>query len=280
MTTEASDSDRIVYDTSHSRFRKAFDDVAQCIALLPVWIPLSAKGIAGQHRRLFFGLAWVPMSAVIYTYLLGYVFSWIRGHEYLEFTVYLFGGYMCWQFIQGSVTGGFGLLTKNKAGILNSQLPFSYYVAKHVFELSVSFSLVFFFFLVARIVSTNESWTNFYMIIPAMILYLVTSAAATTFFSFVSIRFRDLEMPISTLMRIMFLFTPIIWMLEDREGSRRALFVMFNPFYHVLEILRAPLIGDTVEPINWIVSVSICITFCVLAAVAFVRYRSRITYWI
>jgi ABC-type polysaccharide/polyol phosphate export permease len=86
--------------------------------------------------------------------------------------------------------------------------------------------------------------------LPLAILGLLINFAAALPIGFVlsvaCLRFRDLENTILSIMAVTFFVTPIIWLPEMAKGSRQ--FVLdFNPFYHMMEIIRDPMIGQPIE---------------------------------
>jgi ABC-2 type transport system permease protein len=53
-----------------------------------------------------------------------------------------------------------------------------------------------------------------------------------------------------------------------------------NPLYHYVQIVRGPMIGETVSPVSWLVVVGITIVGWAVALVAMRNYRARISYWV
>src|SRR5262249_46191934 len=91
-------------------------------------------------------------------------------------------------------------------------------------------------------------------------------------------RYRDLPEIISNVMQVAFYVTPIIWpasLLSDGQ-----LFLDLNPFYHLIEIVRAPLFGKFPSLENWLASIGMAILGWALALAFFARYRGRIAYWL
>jgi lipopolysaccharide transport system permease protein len=93
-----------------------------------------------------------------------------------------------------------------------------------------------------------------------------------------SARFRDVPRIITSLTQIVFLITPILWT-PDMLGPRIYL-AYGNPFFHLIEIVRRPLLGsvpsiDTVRVALFITALKLIVT-----VVIFSRYRARIAYWL
>jgi ABC-type polysaccharide/polyol phosphate export permease len=57
-------------------------------------------------------------------------------------------------------------------------------------------------------------------------------------------------------------------------------FVMMNPFYHLVEIARAPLLGRAPEPVNWIVAGLVAVVLVGAGVALYSSKRSRLTYWL
>ena len=54
----------------------------------------------------------------------------------------------------------------------------------------------------------------------------------------------------------------------------------FNPFYHLVEVARAPLLGKVPALSSWIAVLIVTIGGWVLAFAFFRRYCWRIAYWV
>ena len=53
-----------------------------------------------------------------------------------------------------------------------------------------------------------------------------------------------------------------------------------NPFYHFIEIFRAPLVGQVQSWTHWAVVGVITVVGWSLALIALRNYRSRVAYWV
>lgn len=54
----------------------------------------------------------------------------------------------------------------------------------------------------------------------------------------------------------------------------------WNPLYHSIEVIRAPLIGSPIQAESWIWTVIFCIVNGLLAQWLMKRYRNRVAYWV
>jgi ABC-2 type transport system permease protein/lipopolysaccharide transport system permease protein len=56
--------------------------------------------------------------------------------------------------------------------------------------------------------------------------------------------------------------------------------IAINPFFHLIEIVRAPLLGHAATFENCVAVAVITIVNLLIASTCFVKYRSRIAYWV
>jgi ABC-type polysaccharide/polyol phosphate export permease len=94
-----------------------------------------------------------------------------------------------------------------------------------------------------------------------------------------SARFRDVPQFVSNIVQVSFFLSPIIWRAEMLPSNRRYL-ANFNPLFHFMEVVRAPLLGEPLHMISLIVVTGWLIVGSVTTFFVFARFRSRIPYWL
>jgi lipopolysaccharide transport system permease protein len=62
--------------------------------------------------------------------------------------------------------------------------------------------------------------------------------------------------------------------------SDAKLIAEINPFYHLIELVRAPLLGQVTEPLSWVVVFAMCLGGYALAALLLSRAHRRLVYWL
>jgi ABC-type polysaccharide/polyol phosphate export permease len=91
-------------------------------------------------------------------------------------------------------------------------------------------------------------------------------------------RFRDLAQVIASILQVMFFFTPIFWVPGGQLS--RPILVEANPFYHLLQLLRAPLLGELPTALNWQVSVAVTVVAGVGALASLAATRRHVYLWL
>lgn len=85
-------------------------------------------------------------------------------------------------------------------------------------------------------------------------------------------------MLVQSVTRVMLFLTPVIWMADLMP--RRAIFLTWNPFYHYIEIVRAPLLERPFDPLHWQVAIGGTLIGWVVTLAIYTRFRPRIPYWL
>jgi ABC-2 type transport system permease protein/lipopolysaccharide transport system permease protein len=93
-----------------------------------------------------------------------------------------------------------------------------------------------------------------------------------------SARFRDIPQIVASVVQIVFFLTPIMW--KPEFLGQRSYLVAVNPFFHLIEMVRAPLLGHSPSLENCAAVGTITAINLAIAAAFFVNYRSRIAYWV
>ena len=114
--------------------------------------------------------------------------------------------------------------------------------------------------------------------VPGLALLLLNGIWAALLLGVISARFRDVPPIVASIVRILFFVTPIIWM--PGLMPERALVLDFNPFFHMVEVVRAPLLGTLPGLVSWLAVLGITLGGWIVAFEFFRRYRWRIAYWV
>lgn len=94
-------------------------------------------------------------------------------------------------------------------------------------------------------------------------------------------RFPDIQEFTTSLFILAFVFTPIIWDASDAPpGTYRGLIMQLNPLYHLIEVVRAPLLSEPGGTLSWIVAALLALCGWILASLMYRRYVRAVPLWI
>jgi lipopolysaccharide transport system permease protein len=160
-------------------------------------------------------------------------------------------------------------------------LPKSVYVVRVVWKNLIVFghNLVILPF-VYLIVGFDVNWSILLWPLGLILTTLAISGLAVSL-AVVSTRFRDLPQIVSAILSVAFYLTPIIWGIERAPSSPIVDSVLiFNPFAHILQVSRLPLIGEIPSILNYLVVSGLGLLTWGLALVMYRKFRDRIAYWV
>ena len=236
---------------------------------------------AVQYRKTMLGPVWVLLGPTLFILTLGLLFSDVSNVPAEIFVPHLSIGFVVWTLVSGFVIGSTTVFPRNRAQILQGGMSLLDIVAVDVMRTILLFLhqviILFAVYYVYDLTWTTYSWVS----LVGVVVLVVNGVWLTMFFGTVGARYRDLAEIVNAVMRIAFLATPIIWMPSSRgAGGVMGAFLDFNPFYHFLEIVRSPLLGNDIAMVSWLVVLGFTVFGFVVAALFHHRLKNRIPLWV
>jgi ABC-2 type transport system permease protein/lipopolysaccharide transport system permease protein len=118
-----------------------------------------------------------------------------------------------------------------------------------------------------------------WQVIPAVFLLTAFMMFTAPIVGMAAARFRDLRFLLPYTAQILFFITPVFWRPSTLAASKINI-VKYNPLYYLVDILRAPLLGEAVVANAWLVSILSLFVVVIIWAVSFAAFRRRIAFWI
>src|SRR5262245_1672947 len=266
--------------TMKSAAWRARNDLIEGLKRWPVWSSLAWHDIRIRYIRTMLGPLWITVSMAVFVFAMGFVFSRIFNTDIHEYVPFLTAGYLVWGFISGILLESSTTFALAAPIILSVSAPYSMHVYRAVLRHLIIFghnALVF--VAVIIIAGVPITWATL-LFIPALALLCITLAWMNLVVAMVGVRFRDLQPIIASVLQLVFFLTPLIWDRHLLVGKADELLVDGNPFYHLVEIVRAPLLGKVPSLLTIVVVLAMTIIGWYLTYRLFVRFRRRIPYWL
>ncbi|MFR8013653.1 ABC transporter permease [Parasutterella sp.] len=211
---------------------------------------------------------------------IGVIFGTIFKSPMQEFLPFLSAGLIIWGFISSTVMDATNVLISAEAIIKQLPIPvFSHILRMVGRNLIVFFHNLLIFPVVCLCVQKGINWNIFYFI-PGIVILTLNLLWISLLLAVICTRFRDMTQIVGSLLQIAFYLTPIIWMPSLLPARASFMLLDPNPIYHLLAIVRDPLIGLSPSLMNWLVSTGLLLIGSLLSLLLFNRYRARISYWL
>jgi lipopolysaccharide transport system permease protein len=211
---------------------------------------------------------------------LGLVFGTIFSTQMKKFLPFITIGLILWTLITTALNEGCTGFTAAEAMIRQMSLPLFTHILRVLWRNLIIFAHNLIIFpLVLLVFLVPLSATALLAIVGLVLLILNLSWMALLLGVFCT-RYRDVPQIIVNLLQVVFYLTPIIWMPQLLPKRASILLLNLNPFFHLIEIVRAPLLGTFPSTLNWQVSIVLAMAGWVFTIVFYGRFRSRIAYWL
>ena len=256
----------------------AIADLSDGIALWPLWIRLGWNDILQRYRRSTLGPFWLTASMAIMVIALGILYAELFKTPIHDFLPFLCVGLLVWNLLSSFFTEGGTLFSGAESYIKQIRLPYSLYVYRSSWSKLVIFAHNFIIYFGVLLYFQIWPGAIALLAIPGLLIVLLNGAAATLLIGMISARFRDVPQLISSVVQIVFFVTPIMWKPELIKD--RAFIADLNPFFHLIEVVRAPLLGNMPTTHNYLAVLVITIVNLSVAGTFFTRFRARISYWV
>ena len=272
------DSSKSAPEAAPSQATLALHDLFQGARSRHLWGMLGWQDIRRRYRRSVLGPFWLTISMGVLVAALGTLYGMLLRVEIEHYAPFLALGFIVWTLISGVIIDGCNAFISAEGIIKQVGLPLSVHVYRLLWRnLLILCHNAVVFVIVASIFGVWPGWAGL-LAVPGLALLCLNGIWAGLLLGIISARFRDVPPIVASVVRILFFVTPIIWMPELMPG--RAFVLDFNPFYHLVEVVRAPLLGQVPGLVSWVVVSCITLGGWIVAFEFFRRYRSRIAYWV
>jgi lipopolysaccharide transport system permease protein len=261
------------------RSRLAVRDIADGMQLLPLAWTLGWLDIRLRYRGSMLGPFWLTLSTAVMVSALGYLYAVLFHQEISDYLPYLALSQVLWGFLAALVAESCTTFTESEAVIRSVRMPYFVFAVRTLIRnvLVLAHNVL----VIIGVYAVFKIWpgANALLALPGLLLWVIDALALTMLLGGFCARFRDVMPIVNSVMQIAFFMTPVIWKPEQLgpEGVSR---LPFNPFYDMLEIVRAPLLGGVPDRTTWLAAALYSAVLCLVGWVFFARTRARLAYWL
>jgi ABC-2 type transport system permease protein len=243
-----------------------------------LWSTLGWHDIRQRYRRSVVGPFWLTLSMGMMIGGLAYLYVGVFAQDISTYFPYLALGMIIFTFVSSLVTEGSGTFVAAGPAIVKMKAPLSIYIYQMVWRNVIILAHnALIFVVILMFVKVDLGW-NSLLSIPGLLLVIGVGVWIGLILGALSARFRDVPPIVSSVMQIAFFMTPIFW--TPAALPNRQAFIYFNPFYYLVEVVRAPLLGATPPLSVWLMVIAFNCVAGPVAIVFFARCRARIPFWV
>lgn len=257
---------------------KAINDFSKGLSLYKIWTYEAWHELSAKYKRTALGSIWLSAPMVTMSLCLSLVFGALLGADVASLLPHIMGGILCFSLVSFIFDTGPEIYMSYQNIIKNHAYPFSYYTFETICR-------VFFTFLNNLIVFWISMAIIGKLTLPNVTIFLGLLVVMTNMFfwgsliALLSARYRDLRFMMPQFAMAIFYVTPIMWRVED-VSPKAANIVYKSPFYGLLEIVRAPLLGKIAPVQCWTSALISVAVGMLLWLIFFGKFRRRIAFWV
>ena len=245
------------------------------------WLFSAWLDVITKYRRTSLGLLWLVLPTLVFVIVLGNVYSHLMGYELSEYMPYLAVGYITWRFMLQVINDASGAFVTHKAFIMEGRIRLTDFIlvsfSKAAFHLFFGALVAGGVMLWSPAIDLSAAWTLL-LSLPVLLANLGWVAVCV---ALVGARFRDTPELIGTVLVVGFLLTPILWMVERfPPDTLRGAFVRVNPAFHLIDVVRTPLLGGAPEPVSIVVVCVMALLGWLFTAWLFRRISRFVPIWV
>jgi lipopolysaccharide transport system permease protein len=254
------------------------DEVIAGFRIWRVWGIMGWDDIRQRYRRSVLGPFWITLSMGAFILLLGIIYSRLFHMQIETYMPYLSVGFIVWGFMATAANDSCIAFTDTSRIIKQIKLPYSVYILRVVWRNFIIFLHTIVIYIPMMIVFKIVPNLAMLLVIPGLLLAIVNLIWLTTVIAILSTRFRDIQPIVGTVIQLGMFATPIMWPVSSLGDAR--IVAEINPVYHLIEVTRAPLLGQMPSLTSWLVAIGLAVVGSALATALLVRAARRIVFWI
>lgn len=253
-------------------------DLAGSIRKLPLAARMAFDDIQGKYRRTALGPLWIVVGQAAFLFGFLVVFAVLFGIDRQSYALYLAASFPVWNLISNPLSEMPNAFVQSRGFIESFELPWLLQIWRRAFaNLIVFFHQIVVLFGVMLVLQVPPSWTMLWAI-PGLLVITIFAVGAGTGLAVFGARFRDLAPTMGVVTRFLFFFSAVMWRPEQLSENRWI--IELNPLFHLLQMVREPLIGIPPNPWMMLATTVGALVVFALGVWIFGLGRRRLYHWL
>lgn len=253
-------------------------DIVEGFRSWRLWAYMGLVDIRQRYRRSMVGPIWLVLGLGVTVLGIGLLYSTILHTDPHFYIPFISISLLIWNFISTCLGESTGVLPSYSSIILSGRVPYSSFILRIIVRNLIVAAhcivvVVIAFAFYGKAVSILALGA-----VPGVLLLVANLYWMMLAIAMVSARYRDVAQIVNYLIQIIFFLTPVIW--QPSQIGPRATLKQINPFYHLLEAIRAPVFDGHIPLASLIYSSVMLVIGLTVTLLLFVRFRRNVVHWI
>ncbi|MEW6268959.1 MAG: ABC transporter permease [Thermodesulfobacteriota bacterium] len=243
---------------------------------------LARLDILRRYTATMLGIVWAVLAPLLMSVVIGVVFSQLFGMPLREFLPYLFLNLTLWAFFAACLDSG-AIAFLAAEGYIKQIAKVSFYTYPLRMTLAAFFTLLLGLCAVTVVIMVfgGRIGPMWLLAVPGLAAWLLFGFAVCCLSAVLNTAVRDFQYLQSVGVQALFYATPVMFPAALLVKHDLAWLLTWNPLYHLMMIVRVPLLyNDFPEPSHYVASALSLAFFGVAAILAMRMARPRLVFWL
>ena len=239
---------------------------------------LARHDVVSRYRGSILGPFWITLSMGLMVVGIGLLNANLFGVPLATFLPHVALGIVFFGVMAGTINEGCNTFVEAAGVLSQTSLPMFTFVWRTVMRNLIN--LGHHIIIVVVVLLIYGAWKDARPVqaLFGLVLLVLNTGWVSMLAGIASARFRDIPQVVQSVMQFAIFMTPVFWLPTRLGGYRWVLH--FNPFYHLLEAVRAPLLGQAVAPESYAILIGLAVVGWFVTFALFARTRRRIVHYL
>ncbi len=280
---------RLEANGATSRYRTAtaardplWADLRDGFSRYHLWFNLGWNDIRSRYRRTVIGPFWTVLSTATMVGALGFVNAVLWHIAISTYLPFFCAGYISWLLFVAIVNESGLSIISAEATIKAIRIPYSVFVFRVLTRNLIVFGHNLLVFVLVALIFRVKLSASMLLLPVGLVLAILNYAWIGLLLGVICARFRDVIQLVANILTVLFFVTPIFWQPSQLDAAplARLLLSDANFVHHLVDIIRAPLLGQAPERLSFYYLVAAIIIGFTLDWILLRRFYNRIAYWL
>lgn len=257
---------------------RAWDDLRDSFTLSWFWLSLGWNDTLQRYRGSLLGPFWITITTAVFITGLGPLYARLFNLNMAEYLPFMAIGVTIWGFITGVINDSCMAFTSSAHMMKQVRVPRLALILRVIWRNIIAFLHNAPIFIIISVFFGLPFGWHLIAIIPGFVLVTLNLVWIGLVAAILCARYRDIAPIISSILQMGFFVTPVMWNYKTQSVERWI--VEINPFAALIELIRAPLMGEQISPPLLELSLFTLMFGILISTFMFVRYRRQIIYWV
>jgi ABC-type polysaccharide/polyol phosphate export permease len=257
---------------------RAAADLEESAKAWRLWSLMGWQDVRQRYRNSALGPVWMVANLAVIVAGVGVLYSNLFHIALKDYMPYLCASILLWTFIMACLTEGCHAIVTSGSIARQIKIPLPVFVWRVIWRnIIVTAHSTIVFLAVALFYGKLRSPVAL-LFFPGLGLLVLNMGWMMLTVAMLSARYRDVLQVVTYGMVFVTFISPVYW--TPSMLHRDSPYLVYNPFVHLLEIARAPLLDQLPSSMNWAVAIGLAIVGWAGSILYFAARRRDVIFWI